>query len=130
MLQDLQFANDVKVLIQEKQKQSAFVYVRNHLSIIEEALNQGAKISDIHNLLQKNGINLTLPTLRLYLHRLRNVGKKTQKQIESHQIQTNDKFTPQNNNTAANPMNNNLQLIKHQTPDLEQLSKAFIQRKI
>lgn len=128
MLQDLQFANDVKILIQEKQKQSAFVYVRNHLSIIEEALNQGAKISDIHNLLQKNGISLTLPTLRLYLHRLRNIDKKTQKKLEDSELQTNDGFTDKNN-IAANAVNN-LHMIKQQTPDLEQLSKAFIQRKI
>ena len=129
MLQDLQFANDVKILIQEKQKQSAFVYVRNHLSIIEEALNQGAKISDIHNLLQKNCISLTLPTLRLYLHRLRNSDKKLQKKIEDSQLQTNDSFTDKNN-LAANSVSNNLHMIKQQTPDLEQLSKAFIQRKI
>lgn len=121
MLQDLQFANDVKILIQEKQKQSAFVYVRNHLSLIEEALNQGAKIADIHNLLQKNGISLTLPTLRLYLHRLRNAGKKNPSKLDSPQLQTHDNFTPKSNN---------LHMIKQQTPDLEQLSKAFIQRKV
>jgi hypothetical protein len=128
MLQDLQFTNDVKVLIQEKQKQSAFVYVRNHLELIEEALHQGAKISDIHNLLQKNGINLTLPTLRLYLHRLRNLDKKLQKKILIAQNEAS--FSPQSNNTSANPLHNNLHVIKQQTPDLEQLSKAFIQRKL
>jgi hypothetical protein len=124
MLQDLQFAHDITVLIQEKQKQSAFVYIRNHLPIIEEALNQGAKIADIYTLLQKNGISLTLPTLRLYLHRLRNIDKpKAPKTTSS--MHTND--SPQNNNPAAR---NNLHMIKQQTPDLEQLSKAFIQRKI
>lgn len=126
MLQDIQFANDVKVLIQEKQKQSAFVYVRNHLSLIEEALNQGAKIADIHSLLQKNGINLTLPTLRLYLHRLRNANAK---KVSKTNINTNTS-NQVSTNPLQMPINPNMHLIKQQNPDLEELSKAFTQRKV
>lgn len=127
MLQDADFTNDVKILIQEKQKQSAFVYVRNHLEIIEEALNQGAKISDIHNLLQKNGINLTLPTLRLYLHRLRHNHQKNSSKPVNQSIDNNLHNKPVNTPINAN---SNTPLIKQQNPDLELLSKAFIQRKI
>ena len=82
----------------------------------------------IHNLLQKNGINLTLPTLRLYLHRLRNNHKKN--------LNTTSNQNPDNNlnsnKISSTPVaiNPNIPLIKQQNPDLELLSKAFIQRKI
>jgi len=140
MQQDPQFANDVKQLIQSKQKKSAFVYVRNHLSLIEQALNEGAKIADIYELLNKNGISITLPTLRLYLHRLRNSNKKIQKTSAS-----KNKFIAQNsilnnsneeqldiiNDSNLNqhdygvPNVRDIQSIKNQTPNLEELSKAF-----
>jgi|SRR5687767_2375614 len=113
MLQDEQFTNDIKQLIQAKQKQSAFVYVRNHLHLIEQALNEGAKISDIYDLLKKNSIRITLPTLRLYLYRLRNSNKKIAKNKNDDKIQ-------KLNNIDIEP-----NFIKSQTPNLEELSKAF-----
>ncbi len=141
MLQDPQFANDVQELIQSKQKKSAFVYVRNHLPLIEQALNEGAKIADIYELLSKNGVSITLPTLRLYLHRLRNSNKNLHKNSNPNikNSATNAGFTVHDNqldiindnpiNNAINeyqvPNINNIQSIKHQTPNLEELSKAF-----
>jgi hypothetical protein len=118
MLQDSKFANDMHELIQEKQKKSAFVYVRNHIEIIEQALNEGAKIADIHTLLQKHDIKITLPTLRLYLHRLRNpkntkiTNKKPEEKLNTHISSLQE-----------------VHLIKTQTPNLEELSKAFIHSK-
>lgn len=111
MIQDINFSNDIKQLIQNKQKNSAFVYIRNHFILIEQALNQGAKIIDIYDLLQKHNINITLPTLRLYLHRLRNPQKINSKNISS---------------TLSNVINTqDIHLIKNQSPNLEELSKAF-----
>jgi len=127
MLQDSNFANDMQELIQEKQKKSAFVYVRNHLSLIEQALNEGAKIADIYALLQKHGIKITLPTLRLYLHRLRNPKKKIHNtSYANHAQNTND-----SENKITNPISSlqEVHLIKAQTPNLEELSKAFTHRK-
>jgi hypothetical protein len=137
MLQDPQFANDVQELIQAKQKKSAFVYVRNHLPLIEQALDEGAKIADIYELLNKNGISITLPTLRLYLHRLRNLNKKVQKNSASKNL-----LVKQNSNSHEEQLDiindsnlsyqdygvpniKNIQSIKNQTPNLEELSKAF-----
>ena len=115
MLQDINFTNDVKDLIQNKQKNSAFVYIRNHLLLIEQALHEGAKITDIYSLLKKHGINITLPTLRLYLHRLRNPQK------------TNKKLAK---NIVASATNiHDVHLIKNQSPNLEELSKAFTHSK-
>lgn len=138
MLQDPQFANDVQELIQAKQKKSAFVYVRNHLHLIEQALNEGAKIADIYELLNKNGVNITLPTLRLYLHRLRNSNKKSNNiNIKSISANDNSKFISSEeqldiiNDSNINSEEyrvasiKNIQSIKNQTPNLEELSKAF-----
>jgi hypothetical protein len=139
MLQDPQFANDVQELIQSKQKKSAFVYVRNHLPLIEQALDEGAKIADIYELLAKNGISITLPTLRLYLHRLRNSNKKLQQNsniktsgnnagftVQDNQLDIiNDSQIESNSNEYNVPNIKNIQSIKHQTPNLEELSKAF-----
>jgi hypothetical protein len=139
MLQDPQFANDVQELIQSKQKKSAFVYVRNHLPLIEQALDEGAKIADIYELLAKNGVSITLPTLRLYLHRLRNSNKKLQQNSSIKNSGNNAGFTVHDNqldiindsqiNNAADEYNvpniRNIQSIKHQTPNLDELSKAF-----
>lgn len=146
-MQDPNFTNDVQDLIKSKQKNSAFVYVRNHMQLIEQALNEGAKIIDIHSLLIKNGIEITLPTLRLYLHRLRNKHKK---HVQKNKINTLEATTINNNNTILNsnqldiiddnkldttqaqntfinPLNHNKNLnsIKNQNPNLEELSKAF-----
>jgi hypothetical protein len=139
MLQDPQFANDVQELIQSKQKKSAFVYVRNHLPLIEQALDEGAKIADIYELLAKNGVGITLPTLRLYLHRLRNSNKKPQQNSSVKNSEHNTSITVQDNqldiindsniNNKIDEYNvpniKNIQSIKHQTPNLEELSKAF-----
>jgi hypothetical protein len=145
MLQDPQFANDVQELIQAKQKKSAFVYVRNHLTLIEQALDEGARIVDIYELLTKNGVSITLPTLRLYLHRLR-TANKTEKStklisnknkssqnngfqaINSSFMQHEDQLDIINDNQINNgevPSIRNIQSIKNQTPNLEELSKAF-----
>jgi len=150
MLQDAKFAQDVQELIQSKQKHSAFVYVRNHLSLIEQALHEGAKIVDIYELLTKNGINITLPTLRLYLHRLRNPNAKSNKKSSidtfnsAHDINNqnnaqnqldilNDNVNYTNNlnlETKENKMSSmkSIQMIKQQIPNLEELSNAFIKR--
>lgn len=135
-MQDPQFANDVQELIQNKQKKTAFVYVRNHLPLIEQALNEGAKIADIYELLNKNGINITLPTLRLYLHRLRHSNKIVQKNSSINNIVNNSSFIQHedqldiindniNHDDYAAAGIKNLQAIKNQTPNLEELSKAF-----
>jgi hypothetical protein len=120
MQQDINFMHDVQELIKNKQKQSAFVYVRNHLELIEKALTEGAKIADICELLHKNEVNITLPTLRLYLHRLRR--KNDPAYANKNNIKKNNA-----SNHAQNYSNvqSNLQNIKQQIPNLEELSKAF-----
>jgi inorganic triphosphatase YgiF len=136
MQQDTNFMQDMQELIKTKQKQSAFVYVRNHLDIIEKALHEGAQIADVCELLHKNEVNITLPTLRLYLHRLRkknNTAKvaDTSKTIPANVYSNIDVNNIDANNNASKIAQNyssiqsNLQSIKQQIPNLEELSKAF-----
>jgi hypothetical protein len=126
MPQDEKFTDDIQELIQEKQKQSAFVYVRNHLKLIERALHEGAKIADVYEILKKNNIKITLATLRLYLHRLRNPKTKTAKK--------SPKLTKKNQNQKQDNINvitrlQEVNRIKQQVPNLEELSKAFAKSK-
>jgi hypothetical protein len=155
MLRDIDFAKDVENLIQDKQKKSAFVYIKNHWVLIQNAIDSGSRIADIHQILLKNGISITLATLRLYVHRLRhdanlNTSDYTTKNIElNNQAKniehTNVDFVANNGQTAIlKPVDNNennndtlfsetydvpsmkkIQEIRTQTPNLEELSKAF-----
>jgi hypothetical protein len=124
MQQDTNFMQDMQELIKTKQKKSAFVYVRNHLEIIEKALTEGAKIADVCELLHKNEVNITLPTLRLYLHRLRKKNKAAIS-INSSALKINATIKNNNETQDYSSIQNNLQSIKQQIPNLEELSKAF-----
>jgi hypothetical protein len=159
MLRDIDFAKDVEDLIQDKQKKSAFVYIKNHWALIQNAIDSGSRIADIHQILLKNGISITLATLRLYVHRLRhdvnlnaadytkNIELNNQaKNIEHTNAEhINVDFVANNGQTAIlKPVDNNennndtlfsetydvpsmkkIQEIRTQTPNLEELSKAF-----
>jgi hypothetical protein len=136
MQQDTNFMQDMQELIKTKQKQSAFMYVRNHLDIIEKALQEGAQIADVCELLHKNEVNITLPTLRLYLHRLRKKNN-TAKVAATSKASTVNAYNADANNIDDHTNNaskiaqnyssiqSNLQSIKQQIPNLEELSKAF-----
>ena len=146
MQQDDNFIQGINELIQIKQKHSAFVYVRNHLEVIEKSLFEGAQISDIGDLLIKNGINITLPTLRLYLHRLRKknhvmlddngnlINEKKRNTKKNHASSLNNKYESIGSGLSLDDNDNintynSLQSIKQQIPNLEELSKAFTGKK-
>ncbi len=149
MIQDPDFAKDVESLIHDKQKKSAFVYVKNHWLLIKNAIDSGSRIADIHHILLKNGIAITLATLRLYVHRLRHdnvtqnintINKNTDlndthlnlyesKQLyDTHEVQVNKIDTAHDDIESKIydvPNIKKIQAIRAQTPNLEELSKAF-----